>query len=123
MKNKLATILTSAILVLTTNSLPSYALNEANTATSEAPKNQLTDVNKKPSIDRRIIKPRLIEKPPVPPEPPRRPYSCGRWVWHFKLKRWVYVKCVIKSQILKKPSPINSEKLSPTNSNNTPSFP
>lgn len=114
MKNKLATILTSAILVLTTNSLPSYALNEssiANAATSETTTNQPTDESRKPVTDRRRAKPRLIENQPVPILPPgRRPPSCRRWVWHQKLRRWVYVQCDKKSPLLEKPSPINSNK-------------
>ena len=52
MKNRLATILTSAMLLLTTNSLPSYALNThensiTNTATNQLLKNEETLISRR----------------------------------------------------------------------------
>ena len=100
--NKIAQITASAILLLTTNSLTSYAINKseylvADTATSPTLTNQVADDNIQPPIDRRIPKPLLIEKPPAPPPqtepaaPGRQPEDCGYWVWNRRRRQWVYV--------------------------------
>lgn len=82
MKNKIATILTSAIIVLTTNNLPSYALSEYSVAS--LPKQSQTQTNPKPQLTE--------EAPARPPEaPPRARCSEFRRVYNYRLKKWVYV--------------------------------
>lgn len=103
-KNKIAKITASAILVLITNSLPSYALNESSLARlaieSETQTNQVTEENTKPLIDKiRSLKlqPSTTNKSPKNRRPPRRrlPDCYRRWVYNWKLKRWVKV-CVYR---------------------------
>ncbi len=96
--NKIAKITASAILLLTTNSLTSYAVNPseylvADAATSPILTKQVADENIKPLNDRRKPKPRFLEKPPAPPPaaPWRKPEDCGYWVYHRQRRKWVYI--------------------------------
>ncbi|MBV6625917.1 MAG: hypothetical protein KI793_23795 [Rivularia sp. (in: Bacteria)] len=98
MNKKIAQITASAILLLTTNSLPSNAVNSgkylvADAANSPTVTNQVTDDNIKPLVEKQKPKPRLIEKLPINPQPPRRPVpdKCRRRVWNWRLRRWVYI--------------------------------
>ena len=108
MNKKIAQITASAILLLTTNSLPSNAVNAdeslvADAITSSTVTNQVADNNIKPLVERKNPKPRLIEGKPIipqlpikpiiiPPRPQPQPLDCGRWVWHRIQKKWVYIK-------------------------------
>ena len=113
MNNKIAQITASAILLLTTNILPSYALNAdeylvADAATSPTVTNQVTDDNIKPLVERKNPKPRLIKCKPITPQPPIRPIiitpqpqpqpprteprDCFKRVWHTIKRKWVYIE-------------------------------
>lgn len=98
MNKKIAQITASAILLLTTNSLPSNAVNSgkylvADAANPPTVTNQVTDDNIKPLVEKQKPKPRLIENQPINPPPQRRPApdNCRRRVWHWRLRKWVYV--------------------------------
>lgn len=110
--NKIAKIIASAILLITTNSLTSYAVNKseylvADAATSPILTNQVADDNIKPEPlnDRTTPKPLLIEKPPASPPPPpkRRPEDCGYWVWHRQRRKWVYINIQCEKKPGRKP--------------------
>lgn len=105
-KNKLIKIVTGAILVLTTNSLPSYALNEYSIAElskdSETQTSQITNENTKPLIDKKTSpKPQqnttgklqkdlqLITKPDKPPQP--QIDDCEKLIWDPIKKKLVRV--------------------------------
>jgi len=100
--NKIAKITASAILLLTTNSLTSYAVNKSEYLVADTTKysvltKQVADDNIKPLNDGTIPKPLPIENPPAPPPqtkpvaPGRQPEDCGYWVWNRRRRRWVYV--------------------------------
>ena len=104
MNNKIAQITASAILLLTTNSLPSFAVN-ADAITSFTITNQFANNNIKPLVERKNPKPQSIKCKPITPQPPieriirpepippiPQPRDCRRWVWHRVQKKWVYVK-------------------------------
>lgn len=107
MKNKLAKITTTAMLVLTTNSLPSYALNDSVAGLPKESKtqiNQVTEQNIQPSIDKRTnrkLQPNTTIRPqstkiqvlPGDDDDPLETY-CYHWFWHPTLKKWVPVLVV-----------------------------
>ena len=87
MKNKLAALITSSILLLTTNSLPSYALNTRehsinNTATNQTAKNEQLLIARRRWRRRR--RGRWIT---------RRVTVCSRKrVYNNRLRRWAKVR-------------------------------
>ena len=121
-RNKIAKIVTSSILILTTTSLPSYALNESSVPElakeSENQKNQITNENRKLLVEQRTSpKPqpnarnnprrKRIELQPdikIDGQPPR-PRTCQKRIWDPIRKRWIYVEvpCPLsdKSQTIK----------------------
>lgn len=94
MKNKIAKITASAILVLITNSLPSNALNESSVARlpieSETQTNQVTEEKAKPLIDK-IRSLKLQPSTTTKPSKNDRRICYRRWIYNWKLKRWVTV--------------------------------
>lgn len=108
-RNKIAKIVTSSILILTTTSLPSYALNESSVPElakeSETQKNHITNENRKLLVEQRTNpKPqpnarknprrkRIELQPDIKiDEQQRGPRICQKRIWDPIRKRWVYVE-------------------------------
>ena len=87
MKNKLAALITSSILLLTTNSLPSYALNTHEQSITNTPTNQ-TAKNEEILIARRRWRRRRRGRWIT-----RRVTVCSRKrVYNNRLRRWTKVR-------------------------------